>query len=165
MNPLLVPRNPGRTGSIPVCCRAGLILAVVAVLFSSAGCGKPKTNTVSGKVTLNGEPVAGEVTFIGPSKKKTSSPITDGKYKVVDVEAGENQITVATLGAGGPARVGPANMPQGMQGIPGDPMKGMPVPSEGSTGKPPPEKYATPGNGLSFDVKPGSNDYDITLQP
>jgi len=132
----------------------------VVSLVGVSGCGGPKggaKNQVRGKVTLNGENVAGTVSFIGTDGQEKSTPITpDGMYTISDPTIGQVKIVVKG-GLGGIAPVAPA-MPKG--GAP------MPTTSPGGTsqGVAPPEKYTraetTP---LTYEVKAGTHTYDITL--
>ena len=150
--------TPGRTWPrLPS--RIALLLFGVTLLVG-VGCGKkdegPK-NFVAGKVTLNGEPVAGMVVFTGPGNKEVSSPINiDGSYRVADPAVGQNTIVVKSA--------------PGMSMAPaGSPPKDAP-PLTGASGSAkmgvaPPAKYASPGNGLKYDVKGGKETHDIKLEP
>ena len=70
-------------------------LAVFAVLFAVAGCGEsnPSTAQVSGKVTLDGEPVEGALVLFIPddpaNKAATASSQSDGSYTLTTFEAGD----------------------------------------------------------------------------
>jgi hypothetical protein len=166
------------------CCALPLVLVVCAL----AGCGSksdgPK-DSVYGKVTLNGQPVTGQVVFVGPDKKEVTSPITpEGEYRIVDPPKGEVVILVRSVGAApaGPSPVGPGALPTpGVKGPgplvsggkpppgPTPPPKGgkppdMPsgMPTAGAT---PPAKYATAAGGLKLTVTGGDQKYDIELKP
>jgi hypothetical protein len=162
------PRTPGRSlraPSVKAFGLTGLTLLFLSTLL--AGCsGSGKSNTVQGKVTLDGQPVSGVVTFIGPSKKKEaekSSPINlaDGMYSISDPELGVNTIIITGgLGGGGPG-VGATRQPTGdMTKMTKDMMKDMTP----QTGVAPPEKYANPAtSGLSLEVKGGKQVHDLPL--
>ncbi len=139
-------------------------LTTLTVVFAIGCSGGTKTNAVKGKVTLDGQPVAGVVTFVGPSKKKSSSPIKvdDGTYQINDAELGDNQIYIEKgLGAGGPGAVFSGGGNVGMREMPKDMGKDMPKPAMGVE---PPEKYTNPStSGLHFNVTGGTQEHDITL--
>jgi hypothetical protein len=123
------------------------------------GCGsKGASDSVSGKVTMNGQIVAGQVIFITSDKKEIASPITaEGVYTINNPPKGEVQIIVKGAVAPG----GPVARP-----IPkGDKTPGEPPPSPmASSGATPPAKYAQAGNGLKFTVTGGQQTYDIDLK-
>jgi len=124
------------------------------------GCGSqgPK-NTVSGKVTLKGDPVAGSVVFIGSDNKEVMTHINpDGTYSVPDPAMGENKVLVKGGAVGGPA-------PPVLEGTPKDFKGTMPPTTTTKMGVAPPPKYGSPDNGLSFKVTGGAQKYDIELTP
>lgn len=141
--------------------RTGLALVFLPILLSSVGCGG-KNKFVTGKVLLDGQPVAGEVIFIGPSKRKLTTPIApDGTYTISDPDSGENQVLVVGLPGAGPPpgkRIDPrtkAEIEKMQSALP-----------DTSGGVEPPKKYAKPGNGLTFNVLPsGKQEYNINLEP
>ena len=124
-----------------------------------AGCGgggKGKGDTVSGKVTLNGNPVAGEVIFVGSDGKESKMLISmDGSYTVASVAKGEAKIGVKSMSMG----IGNAPAPTGagksdMPGV--TPASGVPAPA----------KYSNPSSsGLTYTVKGGDEKFDIVLTP
>jgi len=117
-------------------------------------------NTVAGKITLKGDPVTGTVVFVGPDGKEASGPINmDGTYIVANPSAGNNKIMVK--GMEGP--IGGAAPPSGGAPPPGVPKIDMP--SAAKMGVPPPAKYATADNGLTFNVTTGAQKHDIELTP
>src|SRR5947209_4907406 len=70
----------------------GVVLVAAALLAS--GCGGVR-NSVSGKVTLGGRPVAGMVTFVGADGKEATAPVNpDGSYTVVNPPTGQVQVVV-----------------------------------------------------------------------
>src|SRR5262249_9752872 len=136
------------------CCKPTFRCSFLLLLFSALatlGCGSKSggpQNSVSGKVALNGQPVAGEVVFAGPGKKEVKTVIgLDGYYFVTDPPVGENNITIRRVGGMAP--------PKDASKMPGAP---SPVPS-------PPAKYARPGNGLKFNYTVGTQTYVIDLIP
>jgi len=139
-----------------------LLFALVAVVGCAEG---GKKNVVSGKVTLNSQPVDGEVVFTGPGNKVVSSPITpEGTYTIMDAAAGENTIQVRKMGLGGPVvkQQPPPGVKDGkMQGVDPSTMLG----GGKSKGVEPPAKYAAPTNGLKYTVKGGKETFNIELTP
>jgi hypothetical protein len=131
------------------------LLFLLSVLLWGTGCGpKGPKNSVSGKVTLNGKAVTGQVTFIGPDSKEITSAINpDGTYMIPDPPAGQAKIVVK----------GMPGMPAG--GVP--PPAGKSIDAPGATaaemGVPPPAKYALPDNGLTFNVTGGKQTHNIEL--
>jgi len=129
------------------------VLGFVCVAFG-IGCsssGKTAKVTVSGKVTLKGQPVQGEVIFIGPDNKEIKGVLhgTDGTYSIPNPPPGTYKVAVkGLLGAtpGGPQMTGPG-------------MEGMKPP----TG--PPARYASPDNGLKYEVTDAKTQtFDIELK-
>jgi len=127
----------------------------VALLVGLSGCdkkGDEAANSVSGKVTLNGEPVAGIITFVGADNKEVSGPIKpDGTYTVANPPAGQVKILVKGMGGTLPTATPPkeagGNMPK-MGGVS------------------PPAKYsAVNTTDLKFEVTSGKQKHDITLTP
>ena len=130
-------------------------LALLLVVVLGAGCapgGKAPDGAVSGKVTLGGRPVAGQVVFVGGDHKEIAAPITpEGGYQINNPPKGEYQVFVKGLPAQGP--------PPGAAKAPGDA-----PPLRAPTGAAPPAKYAQAGNGLKFTVTGGEQKYDIELK-
>lgn len=130
-----------------------LPLGVVVILIAGCGGGgKGKGDTVSGKVTLNGNPVAGEVIFIGSDGKESKMLISmDGSYTVASPAKGEAKIGVKSMGSA------PAPSGAGKSDMPGfSPASGVPAPA----------KYNNPStSGLTYTVKGGDEKFDIVLTP
>jgi hypothetical protein len=127
--------------------RLVLLLAVTAGL---GGCGPPNkvNDSVTGKVTLKGQPVAGEVIFVGSDRKEVGSPIgADGSYQIYNPPKGEVQILV-----------------KGFPGAAVEPPKDAP-PRPGAGGAAPPARYARPNNGLTMTVTGGKQTHDVPLTP
>jgi len=130
-----------------------LLLAFGMVLAVGCGGSKGSKDAVSGKVTLNGQAVSGEITFVASDGKEFKSPLAmDGGYSVLNVPKGEAKISVKTLGGiAPPSKDVKAEMP------------GMPA---GGSGVAPPAKYGNPAtSGLTYTVKGGEEKHDITLTP
>ncbi len=139
--------------SVSVLCLSALVLA--------SGCGK-STGKVSGKVTLNGQPLkgGGTVTFEG-SKGGVSGTITsEGTYTIVSAPEGAVKITLASgMGAGdmGGAETDPSKMRP--------PRKMAPAARAFGLGNIP-EKYKKPEtSGLTYTVTSGEQTFDIALTP
>src|SRR5438045_652123 len=121
--------------------RAVLLAGLLGVAFALVGCtsGGEAHDSVTGKVTLDGQPVAGEVVFVS-GDKQVGSPIgQDGSYSVKNPPKGEVQILVKQL-PGPPKNIMPAkDAPE------------FKTPS----GATPPAKYAQFNNGLTLTVTGG----------
>src|SRR5271170_475352 len=80
--------------------RCFLLLVLMGMVLGCGGPAGPK-NTVSGKVTLEGQPVAGIVVFLSGDGKEVSGPINylDGTYQIPDPPSGQVSIVVKGLPA------------------------------------------------------------------
>lgn len=122
---------------------AGIFLAV----FVLAGCGEStnsdgEPNTLSGMVTMAGEPVEyNMIVAVGPGGKEVSAPRkADGSYRIVSPPTGLLKFKFA---AGPPIPGGPAKLKTG----------NIPV------------KYLSPKSELEFEYKGGNQTFDIELKP
>lgn len=71
--------------------RFGLIFLFVLGM----GCGGPNTGNVSGKVTVNGQPLpAGMLIITGENQKSITADIKDGNYAVANVPLGKAMIAI-----------------------------------------------------------------------
>jgi hypothetical protein len=125
-------------------------LGVLLFLGFAAGCGGKSQPVVSGKVTVNGQlPVPGaSVTFLGADNKQATASVNDqGVYNLTDPPLGEVQVVVK-----GPNVTAPIPKAQ----MPGAPSRGT---------ERIPRKYEKPGNGLTYLVKPGNQQFDLSLTP
>jgi len=109
-------------------------------------------------VTLDGKPVAGEISFVGTSGE-AKAPLLDGNYTVTNPPKGECNIVIQSLTMGGGPAIKP---PPGMEKAGGG--TGT-LSGTGAGGVPPPAKYGQPNNGLKFTVTGGKQTYDIQLTP
>jgi len=127
--------------------RGAILLVLLAAV--SAGCGRSgPRDSVSGKVTLEGKAVAGEVVFVGPGNKEVRCPIAlDGSYLVTEPTRGENAILVRGTAA--------PRTPKGIDQLP----------APASSGAAPPARYARANNGLTFQVTGGKQTHNIELTP
>jgi hypothetical protein len=133
----------------------GLVLGLAV-----AGCA-PGKGSVSGKVTFNDAPLPkGTITFTqqGGDRNPYSALISDGSYSLDGVPAGEMIVTVVTVdpakvgGGGGPAPGGEDRPPVGGKPSPGF----VPIPA----------RYGKlEESGLKVTIRPGSQTYDVPLQP
>jgi len=123
--------------------RASLVLAIVV----ASGCsgGKPE-GSVSGKVTYQGNPVAGgSVNFLSTAGVGAQAPISNGTYSVNGpLATGEYAVYVAPP---------------------------LPTPQPPGTKPAPPPKFEVPTkfqdaktSGLKVSVKPGKNDLPIEIK-
>ncbi len=127
---------------------------VVLSLAAGLGCGGDKkgSSKVSGTVNYEGTPLpSGTVTFFDAKQQIVgSASIQNGNYVMEGVPTGKVAVTVTT-----PPPIAP-NTSHRPKDMPGDP----PVPVV-----PIPPIYGNPQqSGLSYDVKPGSQDYPIELR-
>ncbi len=143
--------------------RIQIPLSILVLLFSlMIGCSQPiPPDMVSGKVTLDGKPVIGEIIFIGADGKQVTSSVgpTGGAYSIGNPPQGEVTIVIRSLagmtmpaGAGPPPNAGEASKTMASTG--------------GITSVPAPAKYADPQTSdLRYTVKPGKQEHDIQLTP
>jgi len=138
------------------------LILLIAALVCLAGCsGKGKIkNKVTGKVTLDGEPVAGTVSLIGEDGKE--APVSGlleegGTYTILNPPLGKYEVIVkAPLGGGNPGQP-PPNAAGTGGGVSANKV-------EGPKGKMPPKKYERPKNGLpQLEVTGGEQTHDIAL--
>jgi hypothetical protein len=149
---------------------SGTLVAGAALLLAPFGCGPNdgvgKRYPISGKVTLNGQPlVKGKINFMAddPEGKPAFGDIKDGSYDSVTtltpgdgILPGKYSITVDGADDVDQASVAP-------------PRGGMP--DQAAVGKAAakvkrlvPSKYAnTKTSGLTYEAKAGSNTYDVPL--
>jgi hypothetical protein len=167
--------------------RWALLLSFLIMLFA-VGCGR-KTGTVTGTVTIDGEPLkGGNVTFARNDGQTTMSGTIneDGSYKVENVPVGTVKVCVETKSMNPALASGGVNRPGAR---PGGGMGGPP-PGVAHENKPPegakvsehyvprtqgdnstvaryvaiPDHYADPTTtDLTYEVKRGPQDHPITL--
>jgi len=146
--------------------RASFAFFVAVLITWLPGCPQGSvTNGVKGKVTTEGNVVAGTVFFTGSDNTELKSPIDPkGEYYIQNTKVGTYKISVK--GETGPGGVGaPPAPPEAKdkkdKGLPGDNTKL----STFTPGKAPPKKYESPDNGLTFDAKGGQETKDLDLKP
>lgn len=131
------------------CLAMGMALALCLPIV--VGCGK-RSAQVSGTVKYQGKELpSGNVTFFDDKNQVVgSASITDGKYKIPQVPPGPVKITVTT----------PPPVNQMANRAPAPPKDMPPPPASIAI----PQKYGNPEqSGLTYDVKPGSQDHPIDL--
>jgi len=136
--------------------RAGCGLSLAAALLVGVtGCPSKNeaANSVSGKVTLGNEPVAGTVYFVGPDGKEIMTPImANGNYKLDNPPIGKCKVLVKGMG-------GMGTTVKDTPAIKDAPKLG------GGTGAAPPAKYAdVKTTDLEYEVKAGKQTIDIPLK-
>jgi len=155
-----------------------LLLLSFVTLLGAVGCGK-QTATVSGKVTIDGEPLkGGNVTFTRNDGKPTTYAViaADGSYKMENVPVGNVKVCVETKslkpaqapslrpgggGAGGPPIV---NKPPQGSDLPKDYDPNKQNVSNADLYVPIPDKYSDPAQtDLQYEVKSGSQEHAIQL--
>ena len=142
-----------RQGSRLAHCFRLCCLAFALLTLAASGCAK-KIGSVSGKVTYQGKALpAGYVNFLSGEKGdvvKTSTIGADGTYSVSGVPVGSAKITVQ----GVLAPVQPPNAPKGVEVLR----------SDRQTVYVPPKYSTVEQSGLTYDVKPGSQEHPIDLK-
>jgi hypothetical protein len=133
-----------------------LLASCFAITVGCGGSSKEPKNMVTGKVTLDGKPVAGTVFFQMPDNKEFTGLISlDGTYKIIDAPPGMAKVYIKG-GLGGAATPQKSNTPE---------IKGA-APISAAGGAEPPTKYGSPStSGLTFEVKGGKQTWDIPLTP
>jgi len=131
----------------------GFLVLSVGLLVGVTGCdskSKDPANSVTGKVSLGGQQVDGEVVFVGTDGKQVPGPIKpDGTYIIVDPPQGEVKILVRPMGGG----VGGAAVIQ-----PKD------APAMGGKNAPPAKYHSVTTTDLKYTVTSGKQKYDIELK-
>jgi hypothetical protein len=132
-------------------CRCFALLALSA-LVGGLGCGgaKEARDSVSGKVTLNGEPINGMISFRSGENETSPVPILNGIYKIENPPKGEVDIIIKEM--------------PGMEGI----NTASPQDVSKTTVKMaaiPPARYAVAGALPRFTVTGGKQTHDIPLTP
>ena len=134
----------------------GLLLTSVALMTGCSGGPAEAKNSVSGKVLLDGQPVAGEVIFFHQEKKdQKNTPINPkGEYTINDPEPGKVKIVVKGMLSGQKVVAPPPDGPK---------IEGAPALASGAA---PPAKYGSEATTpLEYEVKAGKQKYDINLTP
>jgi hypothetical protein len=144
-------------------------LAAFAALLTLTGC--TRTGTVTGSVTLDGQPVLyGQVAFTGADGKAVSALISNGKFTLEKVPVGPGTFTVDTQSvqamrneltlmqgndaSGAPAPPSNATTEARMKELMEVDQKGLIVPAS----------YNDPSkSGLKYTVKSGNQPFDLKL--
>jgi len=136
-------------------CALALLVAVLGL-----GCGSSsRSGELSGKVTLNGEGVAGTIVLLGSDGKEAAQgPILAGRYLIMNPPKGEYDVVVRPPVTGAPTGV-PAPKPEK------DKEKGGGTLAGTSQGAAPPEKYSRPGALEKLKVTGSKQEHNITLTP
>ena len=129
------------------------MLALSLLTLAAGGCGR-NTGSVSGKVSYQGKPLpGGYVNFMSEGENntfKTSQINEDGSYSVSGLSVGPAKISVQGLSA------------RRLADLPGQGGKDQKVQQKQVFV---PDKYGnTDTSGLKYEVKPGSQSYDIELK-
>ena len=143
------------------------------LLILSAGCSSK--GTVSGKVTVNDEPVRrGTVTFTADSDKPWASSVSigeDGSYTIINAPPGPMKITVASadsnprLRAKFKDRKGAAAKDENTDDMPQSVRNRFNPDASGPAGPSVPKKYNdAETSGLTYEVKPGKQEHNLQLK-
>ena len=136
--------------------RAASLAAVAAAAVLSASCTGGGTGVVSGRITVNGQPLPdGLITFeseVG-NKNAYAAAIRQGVYETEPIPAGPCKVTVIHSAVPRPAETGGNDL--------------VPVrKAKDGPGITVPDKYhRSDTSGLTFTVKSGANTYDQDLTP
>lgn len=139
----------------------GLLCMLLALMVPQLGCGKGKGErvTVSGFVTLDGNPVEGAtVAFIGGGggALEVTTSDKDGLFKL-DAAPGPNRVTVTKEELSTAAPTSEAEMTMGTDAQYKEQLKHKPKSIV-------PPKYSTPDtSGLSFDIAKGMDPVKLVL--
>ena len=145
------------------------MLLVLLAPLGLSGCG-PGTATVSGKVTIDGKVVkAGNLTFIPSAAGKQSRGTTineDGTYKIEHVPVGTVTICVETESLNPAGKImAPRYKPPAGQQAPEGFGSGDSAADAAKRYVAIPKKYAEADkSGLTYEVKSGTQEYDIELK-
>ena len=121
-------------------CSAWVVLSILLT-----GCGEEDQTTLSGEITLDGEPVkSGFILVYGPVNGWVSENIQDGKYEVISPPLGEVTLVVSD---GSPR-------PPGWK----------PDSAHYRPGSIPPQYTAKEVSPLKTEVKEGSNTFDVRME-
>jgi len=141
--------------SLPLlrCARGVLcLLLFLSCLLCGPGCSDKGggKGEIKGKVTLDGQPVAGTVVFIVGDKEVSTQTLPPlGAYAAFEVPKGTAKVKVIKAPGAAPAMGG---------------AKAGEAPGAGGTPMvPPPDKYASADNGLTLAVTGGNQTFDIIL--
>jgi hypothetical protein len=145
----------------------GAITVCAALVMFSTGCSsEPPTAAVSGTVTLKGQPLAhGRVAFLSEDGRTATAVIENGKYNIPNVPVGKVKAAVTVPSSSDTAT---ANQVMKKMGGMAKMMqeKGISV-GGGSKGEKAidlPKKYQdADSSGLNFEVKRGSNTFNIEM--
>ena len=135
-----------------LCAPLAVVFSAVAMIGCSGAGGKESSkNSLSGTVTYKGQPVVGELVFMGSDRKEIKVPISEeGHYMIDNLPKGELDILVRSIPKQSP--------PPGIK-VPSD----IPV-VHAPAGVSPPGKYSVPGNGLKVEVTGGLQTKDLPLE-
>ena len=136
-------------------------LLLGSLVLGLAGCGE-STGSVKGKVYLQDKLVTGgSIAFVSPNDKVQTAMIqSDGSYEIQKVSTGLAKISVT----GAMEVKVPAGKKMDLTKFGGEAKEKVVAETTGKA-TPIPAKYGDAKNsGLTFEVKPGSQEHDIKLQ-
>lgn len=156
---------------------SGKHFPLVLALLLAVGCGEdgPALHYVAGTVTKGDKPLAGVSVTFSPEKGPSSAGVTsaEGKFVVVSATgkrgaiAGKHKVTVQKFqtGAGASGSFDPVAMAKERESQMKGGKRGAPAAGPGgkSDGEIPPEYSDALKTPLNFEVKEGSNDFDIPI--
>lgn len=125
------------------------LLALCGIL-ASLGCGGTGKSSLSGKVTLKGSGVTGDIILIGADKKEIKGDILNGNYRIENPPKGEYDVVIRGLPT--------FSMPPAAKDAPTNT-------AATDTAVSPPAKYAKPGSLPKLSVTGGNQTHNIELVP
>lgn len=133
--------------------RVALQIALVSAL-ALAGCASDNKGSVTGAVTLNGQPLTkGIINFspLDPTGGTAGGDVVDGRYQVADLVPGKYQVHIE-------------GVPEGKVVMPGDPETKRTLTDAEIEARAHPIPQGTPGNDQTIEIKPGSQTHDFGLE-
>jgi hypothetical protein len=140
--------------------RLSVSLCLAAAALAVSGCWRRPTASASGRVTLNGVPLKGQVllTFVGPDNTPRSTRTdANGNFSVSGLDVGETRVTLVSVPEGGPAT---RELVRASQGSPG----GRPASTTASNAEVPAEYGDATTPRVTCTLAEGDNSLNVDLQ-
>jgi hypothetical protein len=134
------------------------------MFLTQVGCGAGKKATLTGRVTLGGQPVeSGFITFFPEDNQGTAvtGEIVQGEYKIEDLVPGKKRIYVALTDQGESIAPDPSEKITSRRESNAERLAGRKKKQTGSK-QPAPVKIG--GNNVIYDIPSGSQQIDVPLE-